>query len=72
MSNVYINHIVIIEHVKFGAIEIKLPSKVLHKVYIDFYVNFMQDFWRQLYINHGRHQEIIQGVAQRPSKINKM
>ena len=44
MSNVYINHIVIIEHVKFGAIEIKLPSKVLHKVYIDFYVNFMQDF----------------------------
>ena len=23
---------------------IKLPSKVLHKIYIDFYVNFMQDF----------------------------
>ena len=23
---------------------IKLPSKVMHKLYIDFYVNFMQDF----------------------------
>ena len=25
-------------------IVIKLPSKVLHKIYIDFYANFMQDF----------------------------
>ena len=24
--------------------EIKLPSNVLHKIYIDFYGNFMQDF----------------------------
>ena len=25
---------------------VKLPSKVLHQIYIDFYVHFMHDFWR--------------------------
>ena len=29
---------------------IKLPSKVLHKLCIDFYANFMQDFGRYHYI----------------------
>ena len=24
---------------------VKIPSKVLHKIYIESYMNFMQDFW---------------------------
>ena len=30
----------------YDACYVKLPLKILHKIYFDFYVNFMQDFWR--------------------------
>ena len=33
------------------CLEINLTSKVLHKINIDFCVNFMQDFWRYLYLH---------------------
>ena len=29
-----------------AVLYLKLPSKVLHKIYIDFCVDVMQDFWR--------------------------
>ena len=31
---------------------IKITSKVLHKIYIETHVNFMQNFWRELYFNY--------------------
>ena len=45
---VHVHHLQVIQidYIRQLYLHIKLASKVMHKLYIDFYVNFMQDFWR--------------------------